>query len=189
MKPFEALDRSRAEFDSRLCQVQVSHWESPTPCERWDVRDLVNHVVGGAYRYTILLHGGTAEDQVRAAGGVDYLGQEPVRAFRLRADEMSAAFHEPGALDRTVHHVVGDMSGARLLGLRIAEFALHAWDLARAIGAAEELDPGLVEYLYMQMPEGGFAAMYPNFYAPPVGQSAEDAEMKDRLLRGAGRVP
>src|SRR5436190_21210885 len=53
---FETLDRSRVEFRRVLAGVAHEHWELATPCEEWNVQELVNHVLGGNVRYTMLLH-------------------------------------------------------------------------------------------------------------------------------------
>src|SRR3954454_2424754 len=62
MDAFETLDRSRVEFRRVLAGVTHEHWELATPCEEWDVRELVNHVFGGNVRYTMLLHGAGADE-------------------------------------------------------------------------------------------------------------------------------
>ena len=109
MELFEQLDRAAVEFGRRLRLVGADQWRLPTPCEEWDVWALVNHVVGGALRYTMLLDGATADD-VRATTVLDHLGPDAVAAFERRAGEVAAAFREPGALARTVHHPNGDIS-------------------------------------------------------------------------------
>ena len=150
MDLFEQLERSISEFGTRLRLVHAEHWGLSTPCEEWNVRELVNHVVGGALRYTMLLHGATA-DEVAATRVLDHLGSDPTGAFERRAHDVTRAFREPGALSRTVHHPAGDRFGKELLELRITEFAVHAWDLARAIGADEQLDPILVDEMWKRL--------------------------------------
>ncbi len=154
MDLFEQVDRSIFEFGTRLHLVRAEHWMLATPCEEWDVRALVNHVVGGATRYTMLLHGATAGDVV-ATVALDHLGEDPMGSFDRRAEEVVHAFGEPGALSRTVHHPAGDISGHELLELRITEFAVHAWDLSRAIGADEQIDPALVDPMWRHMSVAG----------------------------------
>src|SRR3954462_13379601 len=56
--------------------VGAARWTAPPPCEGWDVRTLVNHVVGGMRLYTAELTGADA-------GGAhedDWLGDDPIAA-------------------------------------------------------------------------------------------------------------
>ena len=48
-------------------------------------------------------------------------------------------------MDRTVHLSFGDFPGREYAMQLFADHLIHAWDLARAIGADEWLDPALVE--------------------------------------------
>jgi uncharacterized protein (TIGR03086 family) len=47
-------------------------------------------------------------------------------------------------MDRTVHLSFGDFPGREYTMQLFADHLIHAWDLARAIGASEQLDAGLV---------------------------------------------
>ena len=95
-----------------------------------------------------------------------------------------------GALERVCAHPAGDFPGTVLLGFRIADDALHAWDLARAIGADETLPAELVEHVW-----DGIQPMLPIigsvgvFGDGPSGTVAEDAPMQVRLLDATGRRP
>jgi uncharacterized protein (TIGR03086 family) len=48
-------------------------------------------------------------------------------------------------MDRTVHLSFGDFPGREYAMQLFADHLIHAWDLARAIGADERLDPELVD--------------------------------------------
>jgi uncharacterized protein (TIGR03086 family) len=54
---------------------------------------------------------------------------------------------QPAALERTVHLSFGDASGREYVMQLTADLALHAWDLARATGQDDTLDPGAVALL------------------------------------------
>jgi uncharacterized protein (TIGR03086 family) len=144
--PFGALDVATAGFARTLALVQAGQWEAETPNPGWTVRDLVNHVVGGNRRYVLLLAGAPTEE-VEALRDLDHLTDDPYADFVSTSAAVSTAFRAPGSLKVIVHHRLGDRTGAELLVMRIAEHALHGWDLARAIGADENLDDGVVETL------------------------------------------
>ena len=175
------------EFGTRPRLVRTEHWSLATPCQDWDVRELVNHVVGGALRYTMLLHGATS-DEVLATRAVDHLGGDPVGSFERRAREVTNAFREPDALSGTVHHPAGDRSGQDLLEMRITEFAVHAWDLARAIGADEQIDPVLVDDMWRRLLVAGTRLERGGYFDPPASTS-EDVSPLTRLLHLTGRCP
>lgn len=187
---YEALDRSATEFERRLVAVADDQWGGPTPCEGWTVRDLVNHVVT-ANRMSVRLLQGASADEVRASWGKDSLGDDPMAAFLDSAAGQRAAFSEEGALERTcAHPTQGEVPGFQLLGFRIADQTLHAWDLARAIGADEQLDPELVELLYAGMaPLAGDLAAGGIFGEGRSGTVPDDAPVQAKLLDVAGRRP
>jgi len=187
MEPMEALDRARREFERRLDAVGDDQWDRPTPCTEWDVRDLVTHVVTSCLVAPLLLEGMTlAEARAELA-----LPAGDLRAaFGPAADAHAAAFAEPGALERTVKHPAGEMPGAAYLGLRTTDLTIHAWDLARALGADETLDPELVALAYERMaPMAGFLGQSGFFGSGPSGEVGDDRPLQDRLLDLAGRRP
>jgi uncharacterized protein (TIGR03086 family) len=187
---FDALRTSREEFEVRLALVGDGDWGRPTPCSEWNVRALVNHVIGGCARYTRLLHGASAaEVQAMRASAHDHVGEDAAASFRPLADEMMAAFGEPGALSRTVHHPAGDRPGRALADMRAGDFAVHAWDLARAIGADEALDPALVEWCLVMVSGMGEELSKGGYFQAPRGETSADATAQDRLLHLLGRAP
>lgn len=189
MDPFDALEQARAEFESRLRAVQPGQWDRPTPDEDWTVRDLVGHVVAGNRATVRLLEGCSREDAMVLFADITP-GRDPVGEFVAAADAQDGALRAPGALERTVHHPAGDVSGADLLGFRIGDLALHAWDLARAIGADETLDPGLVTVVWENLqPLAPVISQLGMFGAGPSGGLGEDAPLQQRLLDLSGRRP
>jgi uncharacterized protein (TIGR03086 family) len=190
MDAFEVLERARGEFDKRLRAVRSDQWDGPTPCEGWTVRTLVQHVVGANRMAVKLLAGAPADEAVMALVGDGVLGDDPVAAFVESAEAQEAAFRQPGAMEATCHHPAGDIPGEMLLGFRVSDMTLHAWDLARAIGADEELDPELVALLWERMePMGPALGATGLFGAGPSGEAGEDAALQHRLLDLSGRRP
>jgi uncharacterized protein (TIGR03086 family) len=189
---FQALDIAQSEFSRRLRAVSDATWEASTPCNTWTVRDLVDHLIMGNIMTVRLLGGASTEEAMEQLPEDRALraGREPHAAFVDSADEQARAFREPDAMDRTVHHPAMDMAGAQLLGFRTGDLALHAWDLARAIGADEELDGGLVGHVWEGFqPLALFIGDLGVFGTGPSGRVGEDAPLQRRLLDLTGRRP
>jgi uncharacterized protein (TIGR03086 family) len=99
------------------------------------------------------------------------------------------AFAEPGALERTARHPVGDMPGSELLVQLVADLVVQSWDLATAIGVDPGLDEQLVELAYeFYAPRMRTDAMYAYaWFKPPVKPLPEGATPLERLVHLAGR--
>lgn len=79
------------------------------------------------------------------------VGDDPLNRFRRSAAEVITAFGEPGALERTVQHPMGGLPASQPLGMRVSEWAVHAWELARALDANNTLDAELIELIYARL--------------------------------------
>jgi uncharacterized protein (TIGR03086 family) len=168
--------------------VALSDWNRPTPCDAWDVRQLVNHVVGGNVRYRMILDG-EPDETVLATHGHDMLGADAVASFDRSLSDVIEAFAAPGALDEIVRHPKsGEMSGRQLRLLRVDELAIHAWDLARAIDADEQLDPELMGWLYEHMQGMQPLIASSGMYKDP-GPELPGGDPQRRLLHLLGRQP
>jgi uncharacterized protein (TIGR03086 family) len=185
--PVELLVVAHCEFARRLRLVGPEDWRRPTPCSEWDVRALVEHVVGADVRYDLLLHGAPTH-QVEATRAVDHLGDDALASFAAAAAAVVASFREDGALERVGHHVSGDRTGRELLSMRILDAAVHAWDLARAIGADESLDDELVAFLLASTADLDLGPQQRSF-APARVDVPPDAPPQDQLLHRLGRHP
>lgn len=175
-------------FEHHLRAVPPDGWGAPTPCTEWDVRALVNHMTRGNLNYLGLLRGATGEEFL-ARRDADALGADPVAAFTGSVRACADAFAEAGALDVVVDYPLGKLTGRQALAVRTADSTVHTWDLARALGADETLDPGLVAWIdedYDTIFAG--LALGPRFFADPP-PAAPGASRQDRLLTRFGRDP
>jgi uncharacterized protein (TIGR03086 family) len=191
-KDLELLAVARLGFKRRLELLGADDWAKPTPCTEWDVRQLVNHVVGSDLRYTDLLSGGRADDFTRRSqeetGSTSVVGNDPVEDWACSGAALDAAFRKPGAMERVVDYPWGPLRGRELLENRIVDITIHTWDLARAIDTDDTLDERLVR-----------RCLSARFFQPRTRDNAgpQDANespsgtarRQDRLLRASGRSP
>ncbi|MDQ3982355.1 MAG: TIGR03086 family metal-binding protein [Actinomycetota bacterium] len=181
----ELYRRAMEQFGRLLRDVRDDQWDAPTPCAEWSVRDLANHVIGENRWMVPMMEGRTISDVGDALDG-DLLGDDPSGEWDRAAKEALAMVEEPGTLERTVHLSFGDFSGRVYVGQVLSDHVIHAWDLARAIGANESLDPELVRFahdeLVPQFEQWRQAGAFGDRVDVP-----DDADLQTKLLAEAGR--
>jgi uncharacterized protein (TIGR03086 family) len=130
-------------FADLVRKIGAEQWELGTPCTRWTVRDLVNHVVGEDL-WTPPLFGGATVGEVGDRFAGDVLGTDPQAASDAAAAAAMSAVAEPDAIERTVHVSFGDISGEEYAWQLAFDHLVHAWDLGRAIGNDPTFEPAVV---------------------------------------------
>jgi uncharacterized protein (TIGR03086 family) len=173
-----ALEVATDEFGRRLAVVEEGAWTSATPCSDWDVHYLSAHVIGGN-RFAVLILGGmSASDAIEEVMSAPQLGDDPFAAWSTTCAAQLDAF-KAAPLERRVDHPLGEITCRDFLEFRVFDLTLHAWDLARAIGASERLDADLVDTV-LGIVENGPAGM--GFGVTPLGETDDTASPQARLL-------
>ncbi|WP_345559130.1 TIGR03086 family metal-binding protein [Nonomuraea rosea] len=147
----------------------------PTPCAKFDVKDLLNHLEWVAEMFESLARKGPRTEQGAYAGD-----------FPERAERMLAAWSRPEAWEGTSPAMGLPMPA--LAHMYLVDMVVHGWDLARATGQEYEPDPEAVSralHFTGQMVEMGRQR---GAFGPPVPVPA-DAPPFDRLLGIIGRDP
>lgn len=189
MATTEQLALAHRGFADLAARVEATDWVTPTPCVGWDVDELVWHLVVGERAAVVMLDGGSPDD-VQAAFGWDHAGLDARSELAQACTASLAAFGRPGAFETVVHHPMGEVPGSMLIDFRVGDFTLHTWDLARAIGADEALDPSLVELVWGQLsPLSAILGSFGIFGEGPSGSVPDDAPLQARLLDLSGRRP
>jgi uncharacterized protein (TIGR03086 family) len=185
MELVEAFDKGLAEFDDRVHRVKDAQWTARTPCTDWTVRDLVGHITSEHLWAPLLLRGATLSEVGDRFDG-DVLGDDPVGAWERAAAESKLAFHRPGALDGAVHTSGGLTPAAEYAWQMTLDLTVHAWDLARGIGAGDAIDEDLVATVYdgAESRIGDWQDL--GIFDAPVAV-AESASTQDRLVALLGR--
>ena len=178
-----ALDATRAV----VARITADQWALPTPCDDWDVRALLNHVVAGNWWAARLAAGETIESVGTEYDG-DVVGPEPTDAYDRSALAAAAAFEAPGALDAPCAVSYGPVPGSVYAGHRFVDVLVHGWDLATATGGPSPVTPELAaacwEVVEPQMSVLRGSGMFGADQAVPA-----DADVTTRLLLTLGRHP
>ena len=171
MDPIGVLSRALDQTGDLLDHVRADVLERPTPCTEWDVSALADHVVNDSQQFLLMARG----KQPDWSAPAPHLTQAWGPTFRATADDLIRAWHD-----------LGDTPPLPP-ALQLAEFAVHDWDLATALGVpVDGLDPEVAELglefmqanLTPEMRKGAFGPEQP---APP------GAGPYDRIAAFAGR--
>lgn len=182
------LDLAERCWTGTLARLSDGDWSAPSGCEAWSNRDLVNHLIGGGVRYTLLLRQADPRE-VEDTRTQDHLGDDPISAFWMweRSFRHEAATRDLG---REVPHRIGSISGAQLVDMRILELALHAADLARGLGVEWPIDSALATHLAVELCDLVVTLGAAGGYRPPTANPAERGTLNDAdfILRISGRA-
>jgi uncharacterized protein (TIGR03086 family) len=160
-------------------------WDRRSPCEAWDARGVLEHVIG--FHDVLLLRPlGLKPDRPR---------DDPQRRWELTYGRLEEAF-EPGRhlFERVVdipqlHDNPATRLDARAMMPNLTRDVLvHAWDLARAVGADDGLDPQWCEQFHAALPSNPSTLSVSGMFDVPV-VLGDRADMQSKLLARLGRNP
>jgi uncharacterized protein (TIGR03086 family) len=161
----------------------------PTPCTDWDVRALLNHLLGTLALGEALLSGTPPAVAIDPGGlpAADLVGADPAKAFRAGSDAL-VAVADDDAYQRVCTTPFGEMPGVALAGFTTLDILVHGWDLARATGQ----DPALDEDLASAVLAFAHHAIGETDRTSRIGPAVPvppDAPVTNRLVAYLGRTP
>ncbi|HEX8631181.1 MAG TPA: TIGR03086 family metal-binding protein [Catenuloplanes sp.] len=157
----------------------------PTPCPRWDLGDLLEHMNDSLAALTEAVDFGDVA-LTPPVGDLDG-SVDPVRRLRDRACRLLGAWAAAG--DRAAVSVGGcPVTTGIVAGAGAIEVAVHGWDVARACGRERPVPASLAEELLDLAPLLVTGDERPGRFAPAVPVPARAAP-GDRLLAFLGRRP
>jgi uncharacterized protein (TIGR03086 family) len=166
-------------FTARVDAVPTGAWAKQSPCPDWTAHDVATHVVDTTRRLLTRLTGGdpTPPDS----------NDDVASAWKVESEAVKAALADPEKAKAQVKGMGGTQPFEDLVGgVMCADTLIHTWDIARATGQDDRLDPAGVkaaqEFLgpndeMLRVP-GGFGAKI---------EPADGADEQTRLLAFVGR--
>lgn len=179
---FELQRTAHREFDARLAAVR--DWSAPTPDADWDITRLVRHVIEEQQWVPPLLAGRRVAE---VTPDIVPLGDDLVAEWKHYSAAATAAWASTDP-DTTVHLSYGTVPLEPYLRQQTADVTVHAWDLARATGSDETLDPELVSAVWSDLDAQRDMLAESGLFADPV-PVPDDAPLQDRLIALTGRDP
>jgi uncharacterized protein (TIGR03086 family) len=182
----EAGERYRAvagRFTATVDGVPEGGWDAPAPCEGWVARDVVRHLVEW---FPPLLASGSGVD-IPPGPSVD---DDPAGAWHALDDAVQALLDDPATAERPFSHPrAGDHPlDEAITTFFLGDVLLHTWDLARATGQDEALDPDEVAAMYAEVLPLDDVLRASGHYGPKVAVP-DDADLQTKLIAFTGRRP
>lgn len=149
MNPFDLLHHGNAWTADRIAAVAAADLDAPTPCGRWNLRQLLDHLIDthGAFTDAVAGPAGdVAPARSPARSPARTAGVEPwSSAFADLAARSRHGWATPGALDRTYELRFGTMPGEIAASANLLEVVVHGWDIGQATGEAIDIPDELAQ--------------------------------------------
>lgn len=181
----EASERYRkvaAGFTERVVAVHPSAWDNPSPCEGWVARDVVRHLVEW-------VPGFFAHYAGLSFPPMPSVDTDPVAAWHALRDHLQALLDDPEVAAQEFELRGGRYTVEQAVSMFcVGDIFVHTWDLARATGLDETLDPDEVRSMLAGLEPMDEALRQGGQYGPRVEVPA-DADEQTRLIAFTGRHP
>lgn len=170
----DLFDRGSAWTKTKIAGAK-GKLDASTPCEGWNVRAVINHVLSGHE----IFQGATKGEPVAPPEGEppDVMGDDPTAQYEEARQATMAAYREPGAMERA----------GQALGIAFLDNLVHGHDLAKATGQDTTMPPDLAEAAF-GMIRGRLDENRGGMFKPAV-EVPDDASTQDKLLAYMGREP
>ncbi|QFU94374.1 TIGR03086 family metal-binding protein [Amycolatopsis sp. YIM 10] len=185
----KTLEAAHQALRTAVDGVPGNGWQLPTPCEQWNVTQVLQHAAGDQLGFAAFLTGGDGptEDPFAPSGDLD--GRDPRQVVEAAIEAAAKAW---ATVDDNATEVPVPVPPNRLpvaigAGACALDAAVHAWDIAIATGQPSPLSDELARDLRptaeaIVEPLRAYGAYAPALNSENGGEAAE-------LLRYLGRRP
>jgi uncharacterized protein (TIGR03086 family) len=183
LTPAEEWRQVGGGFSARVDAVRPDAWDDPAPVEGWTARDVVRHLV--EWFPGFLESGSGMRLEVRTS-----VDDDPVAAWHELERGVRELLDDPATPTRVLsNRHIGDVPLDRAVSqFFTGDVFMHTWDLARATGQDDTLDPERCAVMLAGMEPIEEMMRASGQYGPRVDVPA-DADVQTRLLGFIGRDP
>lgn len=145
----ELLEQGYAWTGERVALVGPEDLDSPTPCEGWQLRHLLNHMLASLDRLAGAAEGEVAElsqFDPQAQALTDRLGDDCGHgAFATVERRALTVWRQPDVMARTCALPLGSLPAPVAAQINLVEVVVHGWDVSQATGEAVPVPPELAD--------------------------------------------
>jgi uncharacterized protein (TIGR03086 family) len=176
----QRYDRLAGAFAAKIDAVPDDRWEAQSPCEEWKAIDVVRHVAE-----TPSMFFGFIGREIGDLPSIDDVG--PAAAFAATRAKVQAALDDPAVAGTEFEGMFGKQTFAESIDRFICfDLLVHGWDLARATGLDEAMEPADVERLDAAAQAFGDNMRGPGAFGDAV-EPPPGADQQQRVLAYLGR--
>jgi uncharacterized protein (TIGR03086 family) len=181
--PAEEFREVGGRFGVVAAGVRPDQWDGPSPVDEWTARDVVRHLVEW---FPSFLAGG-ADVHLPPGPSVD---DDPAGAWDHLQSEVQAILDDPTSADLVLSNPhIGEVAVPEAVSrFFTADVFMHTWDLARATGQDDTLDPERCAVMVAGMEPIEDVMRGSGHYGARVAVP-DDADAQTRLLGFIGRDP
>lgn len=145
----ELLEQGFSWTADRVAQVRPEDLDTPTPCEGWQLRHLLNHMLASLERLAGAVEGEVAEPSqfdAQTQALTDRLGGDCGHAaFAAVRQRAMTVWHHPDVMARTCELPLGSLPASMAAPINLVEVVVHGWDVSQATGEAAAIPSELAE--------------------------------------------
>jgi uncharacterized protein (TIGR03086 family) len=178
----ERYRKVAAQFTERAQSAPAGSWDNPAPCDGWVARDVVRHMAEWMPGMFFSTSGVAPPD-------IPSVDEDPVGAWSALDGALQACLDDPSCAVRELDMQMGRFTMADAIDMfATGDVLVHTWDLARATGQDEELDPDEVHRMYEGMKSIPDEVLRGEHFGPRV-EVPDDADEQTKLIAFTGRHP
>lgn len=127
--------------------IKTDDWNNQSNCDKWSVRELVNHIVVENWWVPELLAGKTIKEVGDMFEG-DMLDGSPIQAYEESSSAAQEAINNLTDINQICHLSFADLPCKEYINQRILDLTVHGWDIAKSTGQPDTFDDDLVAFVY-----------------------------------------
>ena len=173
MSEIAARYRRRADaFEAKVAAVTPDHWSDRSPCDEWTARDVVGHIID--------MHGVMLAPLGRSLSAAPSLDDDPLGAFRAARADIEPLLADPALAATECATPMGRMALEQHIdGVVSEDMVLHGWDLARATGQDDTIDPAEIDRLWPGVQDIPAEMRIPGAFGPGIVVFGPEVEVPD----------